>query len=161
MDTILIIAVICAYVVKGLCGFANTLVFSSILSFSTSNATISPLELIVGYPSNIVIAYRERKSVIAKVWIPLAILVIAGSIPGAIFLKLGSVQGIKVLFGFAVTFIALEMLLREYRMKRRKQSRIVLMIIGILSGLLCGIFGIGALLVAYVSRTTDNSKEFR
>lgn len=28
-----IVAVICAYVVKGLCGFANTLIFTSILSF--------------------------------------------------------------------------------------------------------------------------------
>jgi uncharacterized membrane protein YfcA len=108
-----------------------------------------------------VIAFKERKSVKAKVWIPLSSLVIAGSVPGVIFLKLGNVQWIKVLFGFVVFFIALEMLLREYQKKRRKQSRIVLMVIGILSGLLCGIFGIGALLAAYVSRTSDNSNEFR
>ncbi|HEX3077735.1 MAG TPA: TSUP family transporter, partial [Lachnospiraceae bacterium] len=107
MDTILIIAVICAYVVKGLCCFANTLVFTSILSFSTSNATISPLELIVGYPSNLVIAFKERKSVKAKVWIPLSSLVIVGSVPGVILLKHGNVQWIKVLFGFVVFFIAL------------------------------------------------------
>ena len=41
-----------AYFIKGLCGFANTLVFTSILSFGTSNANISPVDLLLGYPVN-------------------------------------------------------------------------------------------------------------
>ena len=56
-------AAVCAYFVKGLCGFANTLVFSTILSFSTNNVNISPVELVLGLPSNIMISYKERKSV--------------------------------------------------------------------------------------------------
>ena len=37
----------------------------------------------------------------------------------------------------------------------------MLAIIGVLSGLLCGLYGIGALLAAYVSRVTESSKSFK
>ncbi len=42
-----------------------------------------------------------------------------------------------------------------------KNNPIFLIIIGVTSGLLAGLYGIGALLVAYVSRTTDNKRQFR
>lgn len=56
MDWLFILAVVVAFLIKGLCGFANTLVFNTILSFGNSNASITPLELLVGYPSNMVLA---------------------------------------------------------------------------------------------------------
>ena len=34
-------------------------------------------------------------------------------------------------------------------------------VLGILSGFLCGLYGIGALLGAYVSRVTDDSSSFK
>ena len=37
----------------------------------------------------------------------------------------------------------------------------VLGIIGVLSGILCGLYGIGALLGAYVNRVTDDSSSFK
>jgi len=161
MEILTMAAVLLAYIGKGMCGFANTLVFSTIMSFSTTNINISPLDLIVGYPSNILIAWKEKKSVSAKICVPLSILVILGSIPGAIFLKNGNTQLIKTVFGFAVVLIGVEMLLREYQKRKQKSSRPVLIIIGIVSGLLCGMYGIGAFLAAYVSRTTENSSEFK
>lgn len=161
MNLLMIIAVICAYIVKGMCGFANTLVFSTILSFQTNNINISPVEVIVGYPSNVIIAWRERKSLSAKIWIPLSCFVMLGSIPGAFFLKNGDTTLIKIIFGFVVVFIGIEMFVREYQKTKRKTSSVVLMLIGLVSGLLCGLFGIGALLAAYVSRTTDNNSSFR
>ncbi|TAH62792.1 MAG: sulfite exporter TauE/SafE family protein, partial [Anaerolineaceae bacterium] len=45
--------------------------------------------------------------------------------------------------------------------KQVKQSEVLLIIIGILSGFLCGLYGIGALLGAYVHRVTDNSHSFK
>jgi len=161
MDIIAVIAVLCAYFVKGMCGFANTLVFSSIMSFTTNNITISPIELIVGYPSNILIAWKERKAVSAKIFIPLSVLVILGSIPGALFLKNGNIQLIKLLFGFVVVFIGMEMFFREFHNEKKKPSPVILITLGVLSGILCGLFGIGALLAAYVSRTTENSSAFK
>lgn len=153
-------AAVCAYFVKGLCGFANTLVFSTILSFSTNNVNISPVELVLGLPSNIMISYKERKSVQWKVCLPLASLVLLGDIPGILLLKNTNTQVIKGIFGFVIIAIGVEMLLREY-MGKTKKSQLLLITIGILSGILCGLYGIGALLAAYMGRVTDNSSSFK
>ena len=53
------------------------------------------------------------------------------------------------------------MFTREYQTKKHKTSKIVMGFIGIVSGLLCGLYGIGALLAAYISRMTDNSSAFK
>lgn len=153
-------AAVCAYFIKGLCGFANTLVFSTILSFSTNNVKISPVELVLGLPSNIMISYKERKSVDWKVCLPLAGLVLLGDIPGILMLKNTDTQVIKGIFGFVIIAIGLEMLFREY-MGSAKKSQILLIVIGVLSGILCGLYGIGALLAAYMGRVTDNSSAFK
>lgn len=153
-------AAVCAYFVKGLCGFANTLVFSTILSFSTNNVNISPVELVLGLPSNIMISYKERKSVQWKVCLPLSSLVLLGDIPGILLLKNTNTQVIKGIFGFVIIAIGVEMLLREY-MGKTKKSQPLLITIGILSGILCGLYGIGALLAAYMGRVTDNSSSFK
>ena len=156
-----IIATICAFFVKGLCGFANTLVFTTILSFGNNNVNISPIELILGYPTNIILAWRERKAIKWSICLPLALLVIVGSIPGALFLKNADTGVIKIFFGAVIILIGLEMLLREFQSKKMKQSKVVLGIIGVLSGLLCGLYGVGALLGAYVNRVTDDSSSFK
>ena len=57
-------------------------------------------------------------------------------------------QKIMFVVGVILILIGLEMLIGEFRMKKRKQSKLMLGIIGILSGLLCGLYGIGALLGA-------------
>ena len=154
------LAVLIAYTVKGLTGFANTLVLTTILSFGTYNlAQITPLELVLGTPSNFFIAIRERKGFRLRVVAPLAALMIAGCIPGALFLKFGNPALIKTLFGVGVTLVGLETLLID-RLKL-KPNRWVLGIIGITAGVMCGMYGIGALLVAYVTRTTKSPTEFR
>lgn len=156
-----IVVAVCAFFVKGLCGFANTLVFTTILSFGNSNINISPVELILGYPTNIILAWRERGSIRWKICIPLSVLVIAGSTPGILFLKTVDAQMIKLVFGFVIILIGIEMLLRERKEKKSRLSKGVLVIIGVLSGILCGLYGIGALLGAYMSRVTEDSHSFK
>lgn len=157
----IIFSVLAAYIVKGMCGFANTLVFGTLAGFSANNIDISPVDLLLGYPSNIYIAFTERRGINPRVCVPLCILVILGSIPGALFLKLGNAGAIKILFGFVVIFIGAEMLMRERSTRKQKSSPVLLVSIGLLSGVLCGLFGVSALLVAYVSRTTDSHTQFR
>ena len=156
-----IVATVCAFWVKGLCGFANTLVFTTILSFGNNNVNISPVELILGYPTNFILAWKERKSIKWRVCVPLALLVVIGSIPGVLFLKNTDTTIVKIFFGVVIIFIGLEMLLREFQTRKIKQSKVVLGIIGILAGLLCGLYGIGALLGAYVNRVTEDSSSFK
>lgn len=57
-----LIAALMAYFVKGICGFANTLVFTAILSFGAANARISPVDLLLGYPANLILTWKNRKS---------------------------------------------------------------------------------------------------
>lgn len=156
-----IVATVCAFFVKGLCGFANTLVFTTLLSFGNNNINISPVELILGYPSNAILAWKERKSIKWSVCIPLAFLVLVGSVPGIFFLKNADTGIVKIIFGFVIIFIGIEMLMREMQTKKLKQSKVILGIIGVISGLLCGLYGVGALLGAYVNRVTDDSRSFK
>ncbi len=156
-----IIATVCAFFVKGLCGFANTLVFTTILSFGNNNVNISPIELILGYPTNIILAWKERKAIRWSICLPLSLFVILGCIPGVLFLKNADTRAINIFFGVVIIFIGLEMLFREFQSKKMKQSKVLLWIIGILSGLLCGLYGVGALLGAYVNRVTDDSSSFK
>ena len=156
-----IIATLCAFFVKGLCGFANTLVFTTILSFGNSNVNISPVELILGYPTNLILVWKERRSIKWSVCLPLALLVIAGSLPGVLLLKNTDTGVIKMIFGVFTVFMGTEMLLRELQIGTVKESKLILAIIGVLAGLFCGLYGVGALLGAYVSRITKGSSEFK
>ena len=122
---------------------------------------ITPVELILGYPTNLVIAWKERRNTDYKIWLLPALLVCLGSIPGMLFLKSGDAQYIKIFFGIIVIGLGVEMLFREYKIKQRKSSKLVLFIIGALSGLLSGLYGVGALLAANMSRTTKDSSSFR
>lgn len=53
------------------------------------------------------------------------------------------------------------MVLRDFQKQKLKQSSLILGIIGVLSGLLCGLYGIGALLGAYINRVTTDSHSFK
>lgn len=157
----MIFASLCAYFVKGLCGFANTLVFTTILSFGLDNVNISPVELLLGYPTNLMIIGKEKEHIDWKIWLPLSALVLLGDIPGIMILKNTNAKAVKIVFGFVIIALGVEMFFRERSTKKAKESKIALGIIGIVSGVLCGIYGIGALLAAYVSRVTESSKEFK
>ena len=161
MDWLLVIAVFCAFFVKGLIGFANTLVFTTILSFGTSNVTISPLELLLNYPANFYISWRERASISWKYCLPISALVLLGIVPGVFLLKLGNVEVIKIVFGFVVILLGLDMVLQGKKETGGSPNKLFLTIVGLLSGLLCGLFGIGAMLSAYIGRTTDSTKAFK
>lgn len=62
-------------------------------------------------------------------YIPLALLVLAGSIPGAFLLKNVNAQYIKVVFGIVVIMIGTEMFFRENSKIKFKKSKIILGII--------------------------------
>lgn len=156
-----VIAAVTAYFIKGLCGFANTLVLTSILSFGAANANISPIDLLLGYPANLILTWNNRRRLDPKVWLPLAALVLAGSLPGALLLKHVDARAIKLVFGVVVIGLGTEMLTREFSQRRARASKWMLAVIGVAAGVLCGLFGVGALLAAYVSRVTDDANAFK
>lgn len=157
--SLFILATLAAFFIKGLCGFANTLVFQSILSFGVNNASISPVELALGFPGNAILTWQNRKSLDPKVFGPLRALMLAGNIPGA--LMLSSIDGriVKIIFGTAIILIALDMLRGQG--KPRKEKKWMTALVGIAAGVLSGLFGVGALLAAYVSRITETNGAFK
>lgn len=165
MDTLVwMIATFAAFFVKGLCGFANTLVFQSILSFQNDNRNISPVELILTYPANIILMLKERKSLKWNVCLPLTALVVVGSIPGILLLKTADTTVIKIIFGIVTVFVAVEMFFRMRRKENKEEgivAKILMFIVGLISGVLCGLYGVGALLGAFVGRKTDTLSAFK
>ncbi len=156
-----IIATLVAFFVKGVCGFANTLVFTSIMGFGTNNVNISPVDLLIAFPSNVILVVRNRKKLRPKVFIPLAVLVLIGCIPGAFLLKNADAGFVKIIFGVILILLGIEMFFRDSSVLKFKESKVALAIIGILSGVLCGLFGVGALLAAYVGRVAASGDEFK
>ena len=55
--SITLLASFCGYLVKGMCGFANTLVFDAILSFWQDNIEITPVDLPLSLVSNLLMAF--------------------------------------------------------------------------------------------------------
>ena len=156
-----IMATLIAFFIKGLCGFANTLVFTSILGFGENNINISPVEILLGFPTHIIMICKNRRSLKPRVYLPLVVLVVLGSIPGALLLKNVDALIIKLIFGAMVVIIGIQMLMEQNSKKAHKKNNFVLGIIGILSGLMCGLFGVGAMLAGYVGKATDTTDEFK
>lgn len=156
-----IVATLVAYFVKGLCGFASTMVFTSVLSFSNNNIDISPIDLLLSYFTNAAIAWRERKYILWKVCLPLAGLMLAGSVPGLFFLKNTNASVIKIGFGAVVIYLGVDMLLKEFKPRKTRDSKVFITIVGIISGVMYGMYGIGALLSAYITRKTDSALSFK
>ena len=166
-NILLLIFTFVAYFVKAITGFGNTLVMGSLFSFVIANRLTTPIDLIFSIPTNMYIVYKERKNISFKIVIPLSVMLLVGSIPGTFLLKTGNERILKSGLGIVVIGLAIEMLMRtsakETSMPAKKAANnpFFLVIIGVISGVMAGLYGIGALLVAYISRTTDNKNQFR
>lgn len=159
--TLLFIATFIAYFVKGITGFGNTLVMGSLFSFMVPNKVTTPTDLIISIPTNLYMAWRERKDISLKVVIPLSLMMIVGIIPGTFILELGSDWLLKFILGIVIVGIGFEMHTRKASSIDTKQKPAFLVTIGVISGVMAGLYGIGALLVAYISRTTGTRSQFR
>ena len=155
------IAVVVSYFFKGLCGFGNTLIFSSIMSFFANTVSITPVESVLCLPSTSFIAWKNRKDLHWNIILPVAAIMVAGCIPGILILKNSSPVALKIVFGLIVIALGVEMLLRDRAGKKGRGNKIVLGLIGLLAGIMSGLFGVGALMTAYMSRTTETAGEFR
>lgn len=161
MTPLFFFAVFISYTVKGMSGFANALVLNSILSFQVNNVNITPLDLVLSLPSNLVLAWKDRKNLNLRVCAPLAICTVLGSIPGIFLLKVGNAELLKIAMGLLITFIGFETGLRSRSKAHAQPGLIPMIIVGLISGIASGAFGIGALIAAFTNRFTGTNSEFR
>lgn len=158
----LFFAVLFAFFVKGITGFGNTLVMAPLFSFVVSNRFTTPVDLLISIPTNSYLVWRNRKSIDIKTVIPLALMLLGGVIPGIMLLKTGNDLLLKCILGIVIMILGIEMLLRKQdRQIPEKSNKVLLVIIGLVSGILAGMYGISAFLVAYISRTSADRSQFR
>lgn len=147
--------------IKGLCGVGDAPLFSSIMSFAQNNIDISPVNLIPSIFSNLLITWQNRKSLQPRIWVPMALLLIAGCIPGTLLLKNADTGTLKLIFGIFIVIVGVIMLYNELAQKKMKPNKFLLLLVGVLAGLGSGLFGVGVLLVVYISMTTKNMSAFK
>jgi len=86
---------------------------------------------------------------------------VVGLIPGIFFLKMGPDWLLRAVFGLAIVGMALQMAFKQTVSQEKKNNTATLALTGFVSGILAGIFGVGALVAVYFSKTTNNKQQFR
>ncbi|MHB1394300.1 MAG: sulfite exporter TauE/SafE family protein [Clostridia bacterium] len=154
--------VFAALFVKGITGFGNTLVMAPLFSFVVSNRFTTPVDLLISIPTNAYLVWKNRKSINFKTVAPLSLMLIAGVVPGIMILKTGNDLFLKSILGVVIVALGIEMLYRKPEQQgSRKGNKVLLVIVGLVSGVLAGMYGISAFLVAYISRTSADRSQFR
>lgn len=148
--------------VKGITGFGNTLVMAPLFSFVVSNRFTTPVDLLISLPTNVYLVWKNRKSINFKTVAPLSVMLLAGVIPGTMLLKTGNDLILKLVLGAVIVALGIEMLYRKPQQNGSgKGNKLLLVIVGLVSGVLAGMYGISAFLVAYISRTSSDRGQFR
>lgn len=161
MSIALIIIVLLSYIVQGMCCFGANLIISSYLSFFTINVNITPLTLMIIWPSNAIIAWKERKGISLNIAIPLSLIGIFGSIVGAYVLKNGDASLIKIFFSILIIGLSIQMFFQEKVEEIRSTPKSIVVAMGVAAGVINGLYGIGAFLIPYINLTTKDKTQRR
>lgn len=156
-----LMAAVVANFIKGFCGFGDSLVFSTALSFFMDNVLITPIHTLLGFLPNPIIVFRKRKLLRPKIILPMTAIVLAGDIPGILLLRNLDSRILRIVFGAVVIILSLDMLRKLYVGSASGASKLFTLGIGLFSGLGCGLFSVGAPLSAYMSRVTSSGDEFK
>ena len=156
------LAVLVGYFIKGVAGIGNTLVVTSAMSYTRTNAEITPVELLLCVPTNLAVTWVYRRHINWKLAIAPMCMVLAGDVLGVLLLKNVDVTAMKAVFGVVLILLSAEQMWRELRGKPGKAAHPALMLaLGVSAGVLCGMFGVGALLAAYLSRVTTDDQTYK
>lgn len=156
------LAAFVGYFVKGVAGIGNTLVVTSAMAYTRTNAEITPVELLLCVPTNLAVTWVYRRHIDWKLAIAPLCMVLAGDALGVLLLKNVDVTAMKAVFGVVLILLSVEQLWREFRGKPSRAGHPALMLtLGISAGVLCGMFGVGALLAAYLSRVTTDDATYK
>ena len=151
-----------SYFVKGLAGFGDPLISNPMLSMTTmQNNQITPMNLLMNWPLNLYIAFKNRKAFSIKSTIPMIVCILIGMIPGLLLLKYAASWVLKALLGLVIVVCGIEMLTRKESVQSAGNP-IIMALVSIASGFTAGLYGINLFFVAYIERTGYvNRNQFR
>lgn len=149
-----------SFIIKGLVGFGDPLIFNPLLSVRMDNKHISPGMLPVSILLNAFIVYKSRDSIHPKRLLPICFWVVLGIVPGTLLLKYSSSWTLKVALGVLIILLGLEMLTRKDEATARPNA-VFMAVMSFSSGVTAALFGINLLFLVYLERTTADRDEFR
>ena len=152
-------AVFLAFFTKGIAGFANTLVHSGIMAFFTDHTVITPVDLLLNLPANLIYAFRNHQRIQPRLCLTVGFVVMLSMIPGVFLLRTLNSSWLKIAFGVLIIALALNML--RTRKGNAGGRSLVSWLLILLSGLVTGMFGVSALLVPALERLTDDSSQLK
>lgn len=155
------LAVLVGYFVKGVAGFGNTLVVTGVMAFSRTNAELTPVELLLCVPTNLTLAIAHRRAIDWKLALPPLLMVLAGDVLGVTLLASVDVTAMKLIFGVVLILLGIEAFWRERQAAQKAASPVLLTVLGVAAGIMCGMFSVGALLAAYFARVTKDDETFK
>ena len=164
MDHIKLISaffIVCAaFIVKGLAGFGDPLVYTPLLSLMLPNAVITPGIMPTSLILNTRVVWKNRAHFSGKIVFPICSFLLLGIIPGTVLLKFGSPQILKLILGLVIIVIGIEMLTRKTTVQARPNA-VVRSLVSFFSGVTAGLFGVNLFFLAYMERVSGNRAEFR
>ena len=149
-----------AFIIKGLVGFGDPLLYTPLLSSMFPNAVITPGIMPISLILNTRIVWKNRAHFSSKIVFPISFFVLLGIVPGTFLLRYGSPQILKLLVGLVIIGIGIEMLTRKSTPQARPNA-IVRSFVSLFSGITAGLFGMNLLFLAYLERVSCNREEFR
>lgn len=150
-----------AFIIKGLVGFGNPLLSSPMMAMKMDNKFISPANLMLDLPVNAYIVVKNRKNFDAKTALPVALFIMIGVVPGALFLKAGEAWLIKAILGVFIILLGVEMATRSRIKTTFQPNAVVRSLVSLASGIMAGLFGINLLFLAYMERVAANRQQFK
>lgn len=153
------VSVAISFIIKGLVGFGDPLLYTPLLSVSLPNSTITPGMLPVSLVLNARVVWKNRTHFDPRLVLPIAAFVMLGIIPGTLLLRYGSPSVLKLLLGLVIIAMGVEMLTR--RPGAGTPSALLRSVMSFLSGVTAGLFGIDLLFLAYLERVTQRREAFR
>lgn len=154
------IVVAISFIIKGLVGFGDPLIFNPLLSVRMDNKHISPGMLPVSILLNAFIVFKSRDSIHPRRLLPICFWVVLGIAPGTLLLKYSSSWTLKVALGALIILLGLEMLTRKDEATARPNA-VFMAVMSFSSGVTAALFGINLLFLVYLERTTADRDEFR
>lgn len=142
-----------SYFVKGLAGFGDPLISNPMLSMTTlQNNQITPMNLLLNWPLNFYIAFKNRKNFSIKSTLPMIVCILIGMIPGLLLLKYAASWILKAALGLLIIVCGVEMLTRKESVKT-SGNPVIMALVSVASGFTAGLYGINLFFVAYIERT--------
>jgi len=154
----LFVIVFAAFCIKSLTGFGNTLVVNGAFAFIKENRFTTPVELIWNIPTNFWMVWKDRRHLDLRLVLPVCFSVIIGELVGARMLQFGNDAVLRSMLGLILIALGTEMLFNQ---RTFKPNTLVAIGVGLPSGILLGLFGIGALIAAWFNKLSEGKESYR